>query len=109
MTKQEKKPIPDIVSCIAAKCVLKQTIFAIGSQSRQKILTAMSTGFTVDSRYCNTSWTSLDPWFSWFRSTGGFKHRLNFSLAELRFPALRQAMPQACHAPLGSKPDFVET
>lgn len=55
MTKQEKKPIPDIVSCIAAKCVLKQTIFAIGSQSRQKILTAMSTGFTVDSRYCNTS------------------------------------------------------
>lgn len=83
--------------------------FAIAIQSRQKPLTAMSIGFTVDSRYCITSWTSLEPWFSWFRSIGGFKHRLNFSLAELKFPALRQAMPQACHAPPGSNPDFVET
>lgn len=69
----------------------------------------MSNGFTVDSRYCITSWTSLEPWFSWFRSMGGFKHRLNFSLAKAKFPALRQAMPQACHAPPGSNPDFVET
>lgn len=66
-------------------------------------------GETWVSRCCTTSCSSGGPRLSWFRSTGGLRQRATFSRAMDRFPARSEAVPQACHTPLGSRPLLVDT
>lgn len=71
--------------------------------------TEVLVGWTRVSRCWTTSCSRTGPRLSWFRSSGAFRQRENFSLAPVRFPALRDAIPQACHTPLGSRPLLVDT
>lgn len=73
------------------------------------LLTVDRVGLTVVSRCLTTSCSNKGPRFSWLRSTGALRQRQNFSLAPERFPAFSEAMPHACHTPLGSRPLLVDT
>lgn len=71
--------------------------------------TEASVGRTVVSRCLMISCSSEEPRLSWLQSIGAFRQRVNFSLATERFPAFKEALPQACHTPVGSRPLLVDT
>lgn len=98
-----------VASTVQIALCLKGNRSMTSSATMMFLPTVARVGCMWVSRCWTTSCSSKGPRLSWFRSTGGFRQRANFSLAPERFPAMRDAIPHACHTPLGSRPLLVDT